>query len=409
MTAATEDGAGKVLMLVHGYYPADPRVASQARAAVEAGFGVHVVALRRADEPETDSVDGVAVWRLPRRRHRGGGLVSMVREYGGFTTLAAVKAARLTRRHRYDVVQVHNPPDFLVLAALIPRALGARIVLDVHDLASDMFLMRFGRRPGTRVAERALRLVERWAARASDAVLTVHEPYRAELTARGVSASKIVVVMNSLDERLLPPPRKAEADGPTRVVYHGTVTPHYGVHLLVEAAALLAPLVPNLRVEIHGEGDAVAGLRRRARELGVEGVVAVSGVYLSRAEVLRAIQGASVGVIPNLPSRLNRFALSTKLFEYVALGIPVVSADLPTIRAHFSDDEVRYFRAGDSRALAEALADVAGHLDAAAARAEAARRRYEAYRWEQSKDAYLRVLRRAVESGAPSSARTGPV
>ena len=70
----------------------------------------------------------------------------------------------------------------------------------------------------------------------------------------------------------------------------------------------------------------------------------LSGRYLPQAEVLAAVQSAHVGVIPNLSSRLNRFALSSKMFEYVALGVPVVSADLPTIREHFSDEEVLFFR-----------------------------------------------------------------
>jgi hypothetical protein len=51
--------------------------------------------------------------------------------------------ARPALRRRPDVVQVHNPPDFLVSAALLPEALGARVVLDIHDLSSDMFEMWF--------------------------------------------------------------------------------------------------------------------------------------------------------------------------------------------------------------------------------------------------------------------------
>ena len=56
-------------------------------------------------------------------------------------------------RRRYAIVQVHNPPDFLLLAALGPRLLGARMILDVHDLAPDMFNMRFGGRRGAATAE----------------------------------------------------------------------------------------------------------------------------------------------------------------------------------------------------------------------------------------------------------------
>jgi glycosyltransferase involved in cell wall biosynthesis len=382
-------------MLLHAYYPDDPRAAVQARAAGDAGFDVDVVALRRPGQAATEVVDGVGVRRLPVERHRGGGLVTVFGEYVGFTARAALAAASLARRRRYDVVQVHNPPDFLVLAALGPRLFGARIVFDVHDLASDLFAMRFGGKPGARLAEIVLRFIERTAARSAAAVLTVHEPYRQELAARGVNPQKITVVMNSVDERLLPttPPRVREVGDRFIAVYHGTVTPEYGVGLLVEALGILHERFPDVRVEIYGEGDAIAGLRARAIELGVGDALYVSDRYLPRAEVLAAVQSAAVGVVPNLPTRLNRFALSTKLLEYVALGVPAVSSDLPTIAAHFSDDEVLFYRAGNARALADAIALVHTDPEAAARRAHAARARYEEYRWTRNAEAYVNVLR----------------
>jgi glycosyltransferase involved in cell wall biosynthesis len=109
--------------------------------------------------------------------------------------------------------------------------------------------------------------------------------------------------------------------------------------------------------------------------------------------VLERVAGASVGVIPNLPTRLNRFALSTKLFEYVVLGIPAVVSDLPTLRRHFSPEEVAFFRAGDPKALADVLTRVADDYDAALARAAAARERYRnSYDWERQSRGYTRML-----------------
>ena len=134
----------------------------------------------------------------------------------------------------------------------------------------------------------------------------------------------------------------------------------------------------------------------RAETLGIGDAVWASPEPLLQRDVLREIQSATVGVVPNLPLRLNRFALPTKLFEYVALGIPVVSADLPTIRAHFSDDEITYFRAGDPKSLASALVSTIQDPDAAKARALAARVRYEAYRWPVNAARYTGVLRRAA-------------
>ena len=379
-------------MLLHADYPGEQRVEAEVRAAIAAGFDVDILTTRRPGEDAESEVEGARVIRLPIEHRRGMGLAAVLREYVGFTLVATYRAARLAWRHRYGVVQVHNPPDFLVVAALVPRLLGAKMVFDVHDLGPDMFMMRFENAPGG-VTDRALRVVERWAARLSDAVLTVHEPYRQELENRGVAKHKITVVMNSLDERLLPSDTEPEEQpGAFRIVYHGTVTPHYGVGLLVEAAARVRTSYSGLIVEIYGEGDAVPKITARVRELGLEEVVRIHPVFLAQDEVLRKVQFASVGVVPNLPIALNRFALSTKLLEYVALGIPVVSADLPTIRYHFSEDEILFFRAGDAASLACALEQVAADPEAAARRASAARARYAEYRWERNALEYTTLM-----------------
>jgi glycosyltransferase involved in cell wall biosynthesis len=383
-------------MVVHAPIPYDGRVMAQVRVALQKGFEVDIVSLRSPGQAAHEVLEGGArVHRLPLAHSRGSGLIPVVGEYVAFTALALAKVARLHRRCRFDVVEIHNPPDFLTLAAIVPRLGRAKLILDVHDLAPDMFDSRFGGRKGARVADRMLRSIERAATRAADHVLTVHEPYRQELIARGVPADKVTVVMNSIDEQLLPPPMESSKE-PFRVVYHGTVTPHYGVELLAGAAATASASVPNLRLEIYGHGDSVLAVSDRARAAGFSDRLALAG-ELSLGEVLRRVNGASVGVVPNLPTRLNRFALSTKLFEYVSLGVPAVVSDLPTLRAHFSDGEVLFFDAGDEDALARAIVRVAEDPAAAHARAEAAFCRYqEEYRWEHSARRFISVLSRVA-------------
>jgi glycosyltransferase involved in cell wall biosynthesis len=379
---------------VHSTFPDDVRVARQVRAAVRAGYRVDVVALRGPGEAAREHVDGATVFRLPVAHRRGAGVARLLLEYVGFTFLATVLVARKMLGRRYDVVQVHNPPDFLVAAALVPRLLGAGVALDIHDLAPDMFVTRFGNRPLAGAVDRLLRAVERAAVRCAHVVLTVHEPYRRELIARGAPADRTIVVMNSLDEELLPEPAESRADG-FRIVYHGTLTPHYGVHLAVEALAELADRLPDARLEVYGSGDSAASIERAAREHGLAHRVTLTP-ELSHRAVLERIQGASAGVVPNLPNRLNRFALSTKLFEYVASGIPAIVASLPTLREHFADDEVWFFRPGDSASLAEAIAAVAAAPAEARRRTDAARLRATAYAWASQSQVYLDALDRAA-------------
>ena len=136
------------------------------------------------------------------------------------------------------------------------------------------------------------------------------------------------------------------------------------------------------RLTVLGEGDAVKPAQVRARELGIDDVTFFSERFLAHADVLAAVRASSVGVIPNLPIPLNDYALSSKLFEYVVLGLPAVVADLPTLRRHFSESEVLFFEPGNAQSLASALVQVADDPAAALVRVEAARARYfEEYSW----------------------------
>jgi glycosyltransferase involved in cell wall biosynthesis len=394
-------------MILHDFYPEESRVVAEARAAVAAGFEVDVLALRGPDERARETLDGVDVIRMPIGHRHGASAVALAAEYAKSTLIASVKAARLCLRRRYDIVHVHNPPDFLLVAATGPRLRGAKTIVDFHDLTADMYMMRFGNRRGS-LTDKALHFVERAAARSADAVITVHEPYREQLARNGVRKDKITVVMNSLDERVLAADRAAPAGGPAddafRVVHHGTITPHYGVELIVEAVAQARERVPNVTLELYGAGDALPTVIARIDSLGLADVSTVVPRFLRQEEVLARVQGAGAGVAANLPIPLNRFALPTKLLEYVALGIPAIAPDLPTIRSHFGDDEITYFAAGDSSALAAAIVAVATNPGEAAERARRAQSRYQAYRWPESEAAYTGLLRRLL--GAARQAPT---
>jgi glycosyltransferase involved in cell wall biosynthesis len=382
----------RLCTLVHGPYPVgEPRVARLVAVALEERFSVDVLALQRQGERRRETVEGARVLRLPLTHTQGGGLVYLCLEYLGFTAAASFIVAVRTLRRRYQIVQISNPPDLLMLAAIVPKVLGARVIFDVHDFSSDMFELRFGGRRGSKQIERILMRLEKWAAQFADAVIVPHDRYKRELTERGINPEKIKVVMNSPNETLLPtepPPQNG-----FRVVYHGTLTPHYGVHVLIDALPLLIPKIPDLRVEIYGDGDNLGNLIQHADALGVSRYVVFSRRCLPHDEVLEAVAGASVGVIPNRADRHDQRALSAKLLEYVALGIPAVAADLDTIREHFSAQEILYFEPSNARSLASRVLEIAVDPAASVRRAARAQSRYEQYRWPISAREYVAALR----------------
>jgi glycosyltransferase involved in cell wall biosynthesis len=383
-------------MIVHAHYPVgESRGEQHARAAVDAGYAVHVICLRSSDEMASQIIDGVRVVRLPVEHVRETGTLRFFAEYLRFAFRATLPVLRIHRQAPIDVVYVHSPPDFLAVSALIPKLLGSGVVLDIHDLSPHMFEVRYGDGPLARLAQWGLRLIEGVACALADRVITVHEPYRDELVAHGVPAEKIAVVMNTPTTAALERARAA-ADGRRPgsfvVAYHGTVTHWYGVDLIVEAIGRLDERIPGVSGLIIGEGDALDAAEELARELGVETRIHFSHAYVARVEALRRVGAASCGVIPNRRSRLNRFALSSKLLDYVALGVPVVVARLETLAAHFGPDEVTFFEPDDVDSLAEAIAWVAEHPQEAGRKAVRARRRAEAYSWRISRERLLETL-----------------
>jgi glycosyltransferase involved in cell wall biosynthesis len=387
-------------MVVHSYYPVgEVRAEREARAAVEEGYDVTVVCLRRANEPAEEVVDGIQIQRLPVQHVRGVGAIRVVREYVDFALRSTIAVLRINRKNRVDVTYVHAPPDFLVVAGIIPRLLRRGVVIDIHDLSPHLFNARFAGGRRSQLVEGLLYAIERGACAVANEVVTVHEPYRAELAAHGVPAEKITVVMNAPTPDSVARAQAERIGHPADafvVAYHGTVTRWYGVDLVVEAIAKLQERVPEIRGLVLGEGDALPEVEALAERLGISSRIEFPTELVSQAEAICGVAGATVGIIPNRPTPLNRFALSSKLLEYVSLGIPVVVSRLETLAAHFDPDEVTFFEPGRSDSLADAIAWVAEHPEEARAKALRAHARAAEYSWERSRGELLGALSAAA-------------
>lgn len=104
--------------------------------------------------------------------------------------------------------------------------------------------------------------------------VTVSEVTKAELVGLGVAADRITVVHNGTPPSL--PTGAARSRVPTIAVL-GRVVPHKRVELVLEAAALLRTELPDLRVEVAGDGWWLPSLRATVARLGLEDVVHLHG------------------------------------------------------------------------------------------------------------------------------------
>jgi glycosyltransferase involved in cell wall biosynthesis len=397
-----QSSARPVLMMVHSYYEEDPRVRREAEALVRAGRPVLVLGLRRPGEAANDLVAGVRVRRLDVQRHQGASLWTYLEEYAEFLVRASWAAVRAYRRERFALVQVHSLPDYLVFAALPLRLVGVPVILDLHEAMPVFFRSRFPRASNP-VADRLLLLQERLSIAFSTATVTVNEAMQDRLIGLGVAPGKVSVVINSPSlkrfDRTAHPWRTFRADGPLRLIFTGGLTPTYELDVAIRAMAAIVSMRPDLdvRIDVYGRGDSEPALRDLAEALGLTDRVVFHG-RIPLDDVPAAVAEADIGIAPTRRDEFTDLTLSTKIYEYAAMGKPVVASRLPLVERTFPDGSVATYQSGDPGSMAAAiiaLADDPITRERAVARtasivAEAA--------WEREGEHYVDLVNRLIES-----------
>jgi glycosyltransferase involved in cell wall biosynthesis len=326
-------------------FPGDPRPRRAAEAFSNAGMLVDVLCLAEEGLPSKES------WK----------------QYCSFLGIVFLKLASRSLRRRYDIVHVHNMPDVLVFAALVPKLLGSKVILDLHDPMPELMRTIFGFAQDSAAVKWMARL-EKWSIGFADKVITVNRACEQLFALRSCAPEKVSMIMNAPDEKIFRyAPAREREDGPAQaevpfvIMYHGTIVERNGLDVAVKALETVLKSVPTAELRIYGprtpfldrvmETVADKGLEKSAQYLGPRRL----------EELVQAIEECDVGVIPNKRSIFTEINTPTRIFEYLALGKPVVAPRAPGIEDYFAEDEMIYFDLGSAEDLARALVWVATH------------------------------------------------
>jgi len=388
----------KICVIRQSVYPYDARLTREIKALLAAGHEVDLICLQWGDEPPREErAERLRVYRLPIRKRHGGKLRYLF-EYAAFFIASALLVAALHLRHRYDVVQVNTLPDSLVFAAAIPRLLGARVLLDLHECMPEFFALKYGLSP----AHRAIKLLAWWeqaSIRFADAAVTCTEPMRERFLERGAAPEKIGVVLNSFDDERFNLRRRSgaqRADGNFVLVCHGTIDYMYGLDLVVRAVAALRDRIPGLELRIYGDGPGRAEVQSLARELDVAKNVRFSPGWLPLDELLPRILEADAGVVAIRRDGCFDLTHSNKMYDLIALRKPIVMSRTRAVEAYFDEDCFQLFESGSEHDLARAIYELYAHPDIGRRIVARAARVGEPYRWVHQAKAYLAIMDRLV-------------
>ncbi len=324
----------------------DPRIFHKMCVSLaQSGYDVHLVAAR-GPVPASEQVDGVTLHLLPRPRNR---LQRMTRTAWQVYRKALTLDARICHFH---------DPELIPVGVLL-RLHGRKVIFDVHE---DMPKRVLDRQwiPGLlrRPAGWLIALAQKTAGAVYDAVVTA-----TPTIAERFNPATTVAVRNFPSLAEFPDPADDWSRKNPAIAFIGTIDVSRGVLELIRGFAQSA-INSNARLVIAG--------RRQGGEYDAEIDAAAQGLnvefpgYLDRLQVQQLLDDSMIGAITNLPSETANEAISTKMFEYMAAGIPVVTTNMPlwaeVVERHRCGVAVDPF---DPAAVARALDDLLSDTDRA--------------------------------------------
>ncbi len=356
------------------------------RALARRGHEVHLAALR---PPSSDAAEGPL----------DGVQIHYLRRFLPVTLLewTAGRAIRsLIAKIRPDVL-VERFYTFGGAAIAAAHRAGVAAVLEVNSPARDY--------PGslrdTLDKLTIVRPVDRWRRRQLERCAAIYTTSR-HLIPPELQDSATVIV-NGVDiERFTPGPETRDT-GPLHCAYVSSFRSWHGAEDLVEAVSHCVSRGVPLRVTCIGQGPRWKRAKEAAVVAGIEDNIDFVG-RVPHAEVPGLLADADIGVAPFAPDQFRALELGwfwspIKIFEYLAAGLPIVTADIDELRTLLSGEVANFYRSSDPLALAAAITELEADRAAVRSMSKAARALAEQrYTWDHQAAAVDVVLNRAVSA-----------
>jgi len=390
----------RAAVLLFSHYPADPRPRRAAEALAAQGVKIDLICLRDDDgEPARETFGNINVTRVRLKRQRGSKL-GYVGQYVTFVLASFFYLASRSLTRRYDLVHVHNMPDILVFGATVPKILGAKVILDLHDPMPELMQTIF-RLPEKSLNVVMLKRLEKLSIRFADLVLTVNLACKKIYSSRSCQADKIKVVINSPDDEIFRfrggnatdvKAKNGNGSDPFVILYHGSLVRRNGFDLAMESLEKVKKTISSVQLRVCGERtDFFEQVMQWAHQRGLDGNVDYLGLRDLKG-IVEAIEECDLGIIPNHRNIFTEINTPTRIFEYLALAKPVIAPKAKGIQDYFGDNDLIFFELGDGDDLARKIEFAYSHPEEVADTVKRGQEVYLSHTWSRERLSLLNSI-----------------
>jgi glycosyltransferase involved in cell wall biosynthesis len=378
-------------MLAYTFYEGDNRVRRYAEALAARGDRVDAISLARKESTSTQLVRGVRVLRIQKRIFDESGPMSYLIKLLLFFFRSMWRITVEHLRDPYDVIHVHSVPDFEVFATLIPRILGAKVILDIHDIVPEFYASKFKVRESSLVF-RLLVFLEKLSIAYSNHVIISNHLWYEKLIGRSVKPEKCTAIINYPDQSIFRRQQpQARSNGAFVMCYPGSLNWHQGLDIAVEAVALLREQAPNLKFRIFGNGPDREKLHSMVRARNLEDRVFLEGV-VPMETVVDIMSNTDLGVVPKRNDPFGGDAFSTKIMEFMAMNVPIIASRTRIDQYYFNDKLVQFFEPDNAQDLAAKIFDLMCNSEKRSALVKASSEFIAENNWDVKKQDYFDLV-----------------
>jgi glycosyltransferase involved in cell wall biosynthesis len=197
--------------------------------------------------------------------------------------------------------------------------------------------------------------------------------------------------MNYPDESIFYQRPQERNDDKFVMIYPGTLGWHQGLDIAIQAFASIKDQAPESEFHIYGRGPEKKNLERLIAELGLENRVFIKET-VPIEQVANIMANADLGIIPKRNDPFGGEAFSTKILEFMSLGVPVIVSETKIDKFYFNDSVLKFFKPDDANDLAQCMLSLRNDKILRDRLRENAQKFVEKYNWEKRKQEYLDLV-----------------